>query len=180
MTHFLSLTLAQRLDRFPPCLCFALARVTAPSMTKEEITARRQLLAVQDPAEREDLRPKRHRRLTVKEFSELSGLSQWKVRRMSRSRSWAQWTVREMIAFVETCRVELCHAAMVNRAMKRFTSKTLPFGYLHPEQRKGLIYQLSKQGEKLHDPKRVENWKRFQYSYGRIKTATPAPASPTG
>jgi len=140
MSDFRTLTLKERLDRFPPFLCLALARVRMPAMTAAELKARHwnNKARLQKWAlKRKGIEiPRRSmwRRITLDELSERAHIDRETVGKLAGQTDWSKFSVFTMLRFISACGIDLCHVKNQHLQIKSGAQKNKAFGHLNKVQ----------------------------------------------
>lgn len=144
-TNYKRLTLDQRLQKFPPFLCLALSRIKIIPFSKKEAYERWK----QRRKGRKTKRRYQWRRMNREEISALSGIHYKRVSRIGRRISWDGVKVRDMLAFMKACNVDVCHATYQREFMKYTASIGQAFRHLNPDQRRIFVATMRRYKEAM-------------------------------
>jgi hypothetical protein len=140
--------LEQRLNRFPPFLCYALMRVPVPRRDWKDKARRRR--AYEENPSRQRTRRHHYRRVTRKEFSQMSGIPERTLERLVTRVSWrdGELTVDQMLRFLDACKINLFNLEPVKDTLRKINLSKNKFGHLSTYQRRQFLL-------------RIEEWSKY-------------------
>lgn len=138
--HFNSFSLEEKLDNFPPFLCWLLARRRRPAMPESVV---RQRFARRQRGEDLSKIPGSIR-LNRDEVARVSGLNYRQVSRIATKVSWDDVTVKDMLAFMNGCGLELNHLDFQRKFLKSILKNRRGFSYLRAAEYQKLIGQMER------------------------------------
>ncbi len=118
---FTSLTLRERLDRFPPFIVYNLSRIRTAALSPEEKSQRWSRAARKERRRRNRKLPRKplYRRMTQEEVVARSGLSSYTVDHLTGETTWQHQSIFTMLHFMEACGFDLLH---LNQTWRRFSN----------------------------------------------------------
>lgn len=145
MSNFRHLTLRERLDRFPPFLCVALARVKVSPLTQAEKQVKYWNRKARENRRRLRSRgialPKRPawRRLTLLELADKAHISVRLIKDLTVKTHWHGVSVFTFVRLTETCGIDLLRIKSKLKYLKDGLGNNRAFAHLNPQQMRQVI-----------------------------------------